>query len=93
MAGTGGGNCKKADRNKLDCKAYAGESRAEKSKARKLAAHIARCPWDRQARAVFDALPVIAKQGHVLPPLAHHTPSQLRAAAGNTLTALKRLAA
>lgn len=57
-------------RNKVDCARYAAEGRREKNKAAKLIRHLRRTPWDAKARTAFEALPVLAKRGHELPPVA-----------------------
>ncbi len=65
MSGKNG--TKKYDRNKADCAKYSNEGRREKNKAVKIARHLKRVPWDKVARAAFEALPQLARKGNVIP--------------------------
>lgn len=84
-----GGGARKYDRNRVWCKAYATEGRAERSKARRIIKHLSKAPWDGCARAAFEKLPVTAKKGLALPPLAH-SPAWERRMTSTTLTETKR---
>lgn len=90
MAGRNGN--KKHSRNKIACARYRDEARAEKSKGRKLLAHVRRCPWDDVARAAYERLPVVARKV-ALPPKAK-SPAAIRREKGITLTGqVRQLAA
>lgn len=88
MAGRNGN--KKHTRNKTACIRYRDEARAEKSKARRLLAHIRRCPWDSIARAAYERLPLIARK--VALPAIAKSPAAIRREMNVTLTELKRAA-
>lgn len=84
-----GGGARKYDRNRVWCKAYAADGRAERSKARRIIKHLSKAPWDGCARAAFEKLSVTAKKGLFLPPLAH-SPVWERHMNGTTLAETKR---
>lgn len=65
--------------------------RQEANKARRIARHIKRAPWDACARDAFKRLPAAATERHALPPVSV-SPSADRAKRGVTLTAMKRAA-
>jgi hypothetical protein len=90
MAG-GKGKSKKQGRNSKWCEAYRLRGQREINKARKLARHLRRFPWDRCALDALQALsPLVLKKAGVTVPELKQSPAERRRILGTTLTALKR---
>lgn len=56
MAGSGGGKCKVADRNKIFCKGYRDRNTREKNKVVRIKRHLKRQPSDVAALAHIERL-------------------------------------